>query len=76
VHCVKKAFKLMRPCSFILGRHWHKEHSECQECHRPIGHDNFAEIEGLLYCSDHHINVNGMAVKNQRQFVKTRSGWS
>ncbi|KAJ3194767.1 hypothetical protein HK101_001938 [Irineochytrium annulatum] len=38
----------------LLGRLWH-----LQECRRPIGVDNFAEIEGFLYCEDHYFTHRG-----------------
>ncbi|KAJ3098049.1 hypothetical protein HDU97_004343 [Phlyctochytrium planicorne] len=43
----------------ILGRYWHVHHSRCKECRRPIGVDNFAEIEGFLYCEDHYYEFKG-----------------
>ncbi|KAJ3273602.1 hypothetical protein HK104_004254, partial [Borealophlyctis nickersoniae] len=43
----------------LLGRVWHPEHSRCKECARPIGVDNFAEIEGFLYCEDHYFEFKG-----------------
>ncbi|KAJ1556424.1 Transforming growth factor beta-1-induced transcript 1 protein [Cladochytrium tenue] len=46
----------------LLGRYWHKEHSMCKECSRPIGVDNFAEIDGYLYCEDHYIEHRGSYV--------------
>eukprot|EP00842_Homolaphlyctis_polyrhiza_P001880 jgi/Hompol1/2693/HPOL_006129-RA len=43
----------------LLGRFWHREHSCCHECRRPIGVDNFVEIDSFLYCEDHYILHNG-----------------
>ncbi|KAJ3034469.1 Transforming growth factor beta-1-induced transcript 1 protein, partial [Rhizophlyctis rosea] len=43
----------------LLGRFWHREHSQCKECHRPIGVDNFAEIDGYLWCEDHYFEHRG-----------------
>ncbi|KAJ3117753.1 Transforming growth factor beta-1-induced transcript 1 protein [Phlyctochytrium bullatum] len=43
----------------ILGRYWHLHHSRCKECRRPIGVDNFAEIDGFLFCEDHYYEVRG-----------------
>ncbi|KAJ3080749.1 Transforming growth factor beta-1-induced transcript 1 protein [Quaeritorhiza haematococci] len=43
----------------MLGRFWHFEHSRCKECNRPIGVDNFAEIDGFLYCEDHYVEIRG-----------------
>ncbi|KAJ3216644.1 hypothetical protein HDU67_009172 [Dinochytrium kinnereticum] len=43
----------------ILGRYWHLHHSRCKECRRPIGVDNFAEIDGALYCEDHYYEYRG-----------------
>ncbi|KAJ3307038.1 hypothetical protein HDV03_003365 [Kappamyces sp. JEL0829] len=57
------------PSVLLLGRYWHKQHSECRECQRPIGVDNFAEIDGFLYCEDHYVHINGIPVAKTQAFV-------
>ncbi|KAK5665153.1 Transforming growth factor beta-1-induced transcript 1 protein [Batrachochytrium dendrobatidis] len=47
---------------FLLGRNWHRDHSRCYECRRPIGVDNFIEIGSFLYCEDHYLKVNNKYV--------------
>ena len=46
----------------LLGRYWHKEHSKCLSCSRPMGIDNFAEIDGKLYCEDHYRMIRGTPI--------------
>ncbi|KAI8906346.1 hypothetical protein EDD86DRAFT_59759 [Gorgonomyces haynaldii] len=46
----------------LLGRYWHKHHSECKDCRRPMGVDNFAEIDGFLYCEDHYTTIRGTPI--------------
>jgi hypothetical protein len=46
----------------MMGRYWHKHHSQCHQCHRPLGLDNFAEINNVLYCEDHYCLVRGVPI--------------
>jgi LIM domain len=68
---------------FLLGRLWHKHHAQCASCARPLGVDNFAEIDGLIYCEYHYrmhnpkpvrfggaSNVAGVNVKKVRNLLK------
>ncbi|KAI9364467.1 hypothetical protein DFJ73DRAFT_809596 [Zopfochytrium polystomum] len=57
----------------LLGRLWHKEHSMCKECSRPIGVDNFAEIDGFLYCEDHYFEHRGEYIIRKTNPKKKRS---
>ncbi|KAJ1344869.1 hypothetical protein BSLG_000384 [Batrachochytrium salamandrivorans] len=57
--------------TFLLGRHWHRDHSRCHECRRPIGVDNFIEIGSFLYCEDHYLKVNGKFII-RRESDKTK----
>jgi hypothetical protein len=56
---------------FLMGRYWHKYHAQCAECHRPLGLDNFAEINDFLYCEDHYVTVRGKPVIKKESLPKT-----
>jgi hypothetical protein len=79
----RKAFpKEVHDCAFcqqaiesnavlLMGRYWHKHHSQCAECKRPLGLDNFAEINDLLYCEDHYVTIRGKPVIKKDAKPKT-----